>query len=124
MKRLFRIFLSLSLALLVGCAAKPADSSILFDGEFAQTALTETIPSENLPQDRDGFLALWGDIDPAERERLRTEIVDDFSNGVLSVSVYVNEHDRLVFTPDAAETYTICVNDGAEHWSVTAEELS
>lgn len=109
MKRIPCLLLALALCGLTGCAQHPADSGVLFDGNFAQTTLEQTFPSADLPRDRDSLL---------------DTMKEDFSNGVLSLSVYVNESDRLVFAPGVdAGTYTVCVNDGTENWSVDVEEL-
>ena len=124
MKRIPCLLLALALCGLTGCAQHPADSGVLFDGDFAQTTLEQTFSSADLPRDRDSLLTFWANLDPEARDSLLDTMKEDFSNGVLSLSVYVNESDRLVFAPgEDAGTYTVCVNDGTENWSVAVEEL-
>lgn len=118
------VIVALSIVALVGCAKEQTDSSVIFDGDFAQTTLEQTFPSADLPRDRDSLLTFWANLDPETRDSLLDTMKEDFSNGVLSLSVYVNESDRLVFAPgEDAGTYTVCVNDGTENWNVAVEEL-
>ena len=124
MKRIPCLLLALALCGLTGCAQHPSDSGVLFDGDFAQATLEQTFSPDDLPRDRDSFLTFCAKIDPEVRQSLLDTMKEDFSNGVLSLSVYVNENDRLVFAPGGDEgTYTVCVNDGTENWSVDVEEL-